>query len=712
MASLGFFAADQGAIDALVNRKNVVTIPTYLLRWVPYTGVHQVILRIALEQLFYLNQHRSADGEGKVKADLSRYGKDHAVETRYVDLERWCAMSERTIIRHLEDSPLFEKSNQGCEVVDDHYQQKANRYHLPALRLTPGDAADLLSLIQKEHTAGTPLIDLLEKLEKTAISDIASQKPYRMPQETDSFNAQPPGLKALFEQTYGPIPPDLLGRIEKLQFDLINPLNAFLTIPWYWFLELLPVVGHQELMAYLMCIPLTFRDRTHFTLTGGARAIADWVGKSTLALSFPRGNGTPSRSSAAARKLARQRAELGLLFQPQENRKGRKNTYQITLKRNPLLPHHQAALDVILTLDETALTHIRQALSAIENATEEDETPVSFNPDPLLKLLGKTIRRLKTEKPLAFDSLSWEKILAFDNLNLDFFLAFDNPNAGKPLASVNPDEQKGLAFDNLNPQKPLAPDSLFKILNRFKIPQIINKMPSNQDSGPPAEGGQQLNQPLREALIQLLDQPIPETHQRDAAAWMLEGFTQPEITDPPGYAHYKAIRKKRPGPKDFLAMLQCPLAAFIAITSSKSALELAYYKGCTVEKAVYTALKDCPWEAVQRIRQALMVDTSEKPPAPETMPDSESDPNSGAAVPAACWPAVLRELQNRMPPHLFSTWFEGTLTLLEAGEGAYVLACTNEAVVQEAEAHRPAIEAAICAHAASLVRLVIRVDDG
>ncbi len=710
MASLGFFAADQGTIDALINRKNVVTIPTYLLRWVPYTGVHQVILRIALEQLFYLNQHRGDDGEGKVKTDLSRYGKDHAVETRYVDLERWCAMSERTIIRHLENSPLFEKSNQGCEVVDDHYQQKANRYHLPSLRLTPGDAADLLNLIQKAHADGTPLTDLLEKLEKTAISDIASQKPYRIPQKTDPFNGPPPGVKALLEQVYGPIPPDLRGRIEKLQFDLINPLNAFLTIPWYWFLDLLPVVGHQELMAYLMCIPLTFRDRTHFILTGGAKAIASWVGKSTLALSFPRGNGAPSRSSAAARKLARQRAELGLLFQPQENRKGRKNTYQITLRRNPLLPHHQAALDVLLTLDGPALTHIRQALSSLENALDEDPPPADFNPVPLLSLLGQIIRRLKTEKSLAFDNLSWEKILAFDNLNLDFFLAFDNPNSENPLASVSPDDQKDLAFDNLNPEKVLAPDSLFKILNGFKIPQIMTKMPSYQDSGPPAEGGTRST--LKEALIQLLDQPIPENRRRDAAAWMLEGFTQPEITDPPGYAHYKAIRKKRAGPEAFLAMLDCPLAAFMAMTTSKSALELAYYKGSPAEKAVYTALKDCPWEAVQRMRQALRADAPEKPPSAETASEIDAGPTLGAAGPAACWPAVLRDFQKRIPPHLFSTWFEGTLTLLAAGEGVYVLICTNEAVVQEAESHRPAIEAAIRRHAPGFVRLVIRVDDG
>jgi hypothetical protein len=72
----------------------------------------------------------------------------------------------------------------------------------------------------------------------------------------------------------------------------------------------------------------------------------------------------------------------------------------------------------------------------------------------------------------------------------------------------------------------------------------------------------------------------------------------------------------------------------------------------------------------------------------------------------------LRDLQRRIPPHTFSTWFEGTLTLLDAGEGAYVLACTNEAVVQEAEAHRTEIEAAIRAHVPSLVRLAIRVEDG
>ncbi len=615
MESLTLSAVDQGAIDALINRKNVITIPVYLLHWVPYAGVHQVILRIALEQLFYLNQLSQSDG--RLKADLSRYAQAHDVDTRYRDIARWCAMSQRTVIRHLDESPLFEKSNQGCEVVDDHYQQKANRYRLPALRLTPGDAQDLLKFIHQQKAEGASLAQLLDKLEKTALSDIASQKPYHLPQKDDLFSKEnPPTLRALLTQVYGPPSKDQLGRIEKLQFDLMNPLDAYITVPWYWFRELLPIVGHHELCAYLMCLPLTYRDRTTFNLTGGAKRIANWVGKSTLSLAFPRGSGKNSRSSAAARKLAKQRALLSLLFQPQENKKGKKNTYRIGLKRNPLLPHHQAALFTLFSTPTEDLPALKRSLEALEAGSPEE----AVDPTALIGLLQRTVTYLETQKTLAFDNLNLEKCLASDNLKWEKVLAFVNPNNEKSLAFDKPKAEISLAFDNLNPkkdlasdnhtpQKVLALDTLLKILNGFKIPQLIHQMPSCQDSPLSSrgemEGRETKQKSLQMILLSLIDQDIPPTEKAAAAAWLLDGLLKEEIHDPPGYAHYKAVQKKRPAPENLLPLLAVPLDMVLACLESRTALDLAYYSADPGQKAVYAALHDVDWRLVQRLRERV-----------------------------------------------------------------------------------------------------------
>ncbi len=715
MDSLTFSASDQGAIDALINRKNVITIPSYLLRWIPYAGVHQVILRVALEQLFYLHQLQESDGE--VKTDLSRYCQAHAVQTRYVDIARWCAMSQRTIIRHLEESPLFEKSNQGCEVVDDHYQQKANRYDLPPLRLTPGDAEDLLQYIARSKEEGASLPQLLEALDKLALSDIASEKPYRTPGKTDRFKDRTPTLRDLLFQVYGPLPKELLGKVEKLQFDLINPLDSYLTIPWYWFRELLPIVGHHEMAAYLMCLPLTYRDRTTFNLTGGAKRIARWVGRSTLALAFPRGNGINSRKSAAARKLAQKRAQLALLFQPQENKKGKKNTYTIGLKRNPLLPHHQAALYTLFSTPGDGLAVLARALEVLEKGHPLDAHGLKT----VYVLLGRIFDALENEKDLAFDNLNLEKCLAFDDLNYQNVLAFvnlrrkkdlanDNLNPEKALASDNPGDEKHVAFDNLNPEKGLAPDKLLKILKIFKIPQILHQMPAFQDSPPTSgealEGRETTQNTLLEMLIGLLDQPIPKNCRGDTAAWILEGYLQSAVHDPPGYAHFKAIQKQRPGPEHLRPLLACPLDLVLTCLADRTTFDMSYYSRDDRQNAVYGALRAYDWEALQRLREGLEGFAGGAQEGPRLRGGGQED--GGEQPPVSFWAAFREHLQEIIPRHDYQTWFSGGLRLVQVEEGVYGLVCNNSGVVHAAEKHRAAFESALARFAPDWQTLHIR----
>jgi hypothetical protein len=134
----------------------------------------------------------------------------------------------------------------------------------------------------------------------------------------------------------------------------------------------------------------------------------------------------------------------------------------------------------------------------------------------------------------------------------------------------------------------------------------MTQMPAFQNtgpqSGPASEGGENT---LEKICLALLDQPIPEHLRRDTAAWVLEGFLQAEVHDPPGYAHYKVVQKQRPGPKHLMPLLELPLEVLLECLTGRMAFDLAYYSSDPGQNAAHRALKDYDWDALQRLREGL-----------------------------------------------------------------------------------------------------------
>jgi hypothetical protein len=497
MAEVATVCKSYGSFDAIVEPNRSIVYPEYLLRWVPYVGSHEVILRIALEQLFFL---KTTD------TSLDRFHIKHCVTARYIDIERWTGMDSRTLIRHLEHpTALIRKSKPKVGLVKGKAQQLPNTYHLNPLLLTPGDASDIYFFVKDLKESGIALQDALDQISSNGLEKIVLERPYRLPHQGDLFTAgTATTLFAIISTLYGEVSVEEETRIEEIEAELLGIVSNYQAIPWYLFEEVLPVVGPHNLIAYLMCLPRTYLNRHNFRLKDGPSTISSWVGKKTLARGFPRSkqssNNAPQVLTESGRPTSKEidKQVLSILFSRVEAVSGVGN-YKIHLQSAPILPWHKTAMNVAKSLSKKT----KEIILSIKDPGNLNDYDTLLS---LLSILKDVIEKLSPIDKLLFQQYVTSKnilrsdgllpVFTTDQVNPVPFVTLKDENldtSSNPESEYDPefgvpfvalDNETNIHPDNSNSPKDRANAAPFVTLNNEIIGHNESKFDETQSDNP------------------------------------------------------------------------------------------------------------------------------------------------------------------------------------------------------------------------------------
>lgn len=277
--------------EAIISPESIAAVPSYLLRFVPYVGAGAVLIAAALRQAFY----RSSREHG---AD-QLYPK--AGDAVMIDVESLLAslghvISRATFFRIFKEGSLdwfVRRADPVHRFSDGHISRQANTYTYRGMILVPGDAQDLYSWLIRNNVASDPTEVLSRALQTPR--DQLMQFPYRIPDPPDEslFN-EPASVHDVLLAILGvqKLNPTLSGLCDRLSAHLIRP-ESFLAVPWYWFRKVLPELGDDLGVLYLMCKNCCYidwargRDRNSFWVPGGLTTLQKWIRSETLPKRIP-----------------------------------------------------------------------------------------------------------------------------------------------------------------------------------------------------------------------------------------------------------------------------------------------------------------------------------------------------------------------------------------------------------------------------------------
>ncbi len=296
-ASVRVEIAAANVTDAILKPDSIAAVPSYLLRFVPYVGSSAVLIATALRQAFY------------------RASRDHGADQLYPRQSDTVTINVESLLKTLggvlsraKFFRIFQQGNmdwfvQRAEpkhrVAEGRIQREPNTYHYRGLVLTPGDAEDLHNWLLAQAVSLDPL-GVLSKAIVTPRDQILAF-PFRLPDKnTPALFAEATSVHEVVSKTLAPKPldPTLAGLCDRLASHLIRP-ESFLAVPWYWFQQVLPELGDDLGVLYLMCKNCCYvdwargKDRNTFWVPGGLPTLQGWIRSETLPKRIP--HATPSK---------------------------------------------------------------------------------------------------------------------------------------------------------------------------------------------------------------------------------------------------------------------------------------------------------------------------------------------------------------------------------------------------------------------------------
>lgn len=277
--------------DAILKPDSIAAVPSYLLRFVPYFGSSAVLIATALRQAFY------------------RASREHGADQLYPRQDDKVTINVQSLLKTLGNvfsrAKFFRIFQQGDmdwfvqraepkhRVANGRIQREPNTYLYRGLVLTPGDAQDLYELLLAEGLSLDPLAVLSKAI--TIPRDQILVFPYRLPSENESaLFTEPASVHQVVSRALAPkaLDPTLAGLCDRLASHLIRP-ESFLAIPWYWFQRVLPELGDDLGVLYLMCKSCCYvdwargKDRNTFWVPGGLPTLQGWIRSETLPKRIP-----------------------------------------------------------------------------------------------------------------------------------------------------------------------------------------------------------------------------------------------------------------------------------------------------------------------------------------------------------------------------------------------------------------------------------------
>ena len=290
-SSLSVEIAAANVTDAILKPDSIAAVPSYLLRFVPYVGSSAVLIATALRQAFY------------------RASREHGADQLYPRQDDSVTIDVQTILKTLGNvisrAKFFRIFQQGemdwfvqraepkHRVADGRIQREPNTYHYRGLVLTPGDAQDLYDWLLAQSLSLDPLGVLSKAI--TIPRDQILAFPYRMPTEkAPALFVEPASVHQVVSRALAPktLDPTLAGLCDRLASHLIRP-ESFLAVPWYWFQRVLPELGDDLGVLYLMCKNCCYvdwargKDRNTFWVPGGLPTLQGWIRSETLPKRIP-----------------------------------------------------------------------------------------------------------------------------------------------------------------------------------------------------------------------------------------------------------------------------------------------------------------------------------------------------------------------------------------------------------------------------------------
>ena len=277
--------------DAILKPDSIAAVPSYLLRFVPYVGSSAVLIATALRQAFY----RASREHG---ADQLYPRQDDTVTINVQSLLKTLGnvISRAKFFRIFQQGDMdwfVQRAEAKHRVADGRIQREPNTYHYRGLVLTPGDAQDLYDWLLAQGLSLDPLAVLSKAI--TIPRDQILAFPYRLPgaKETSLFT-EPASVHQVVSLALSPksMDPTLAGLCDRLASHLIRP-ESFLAIPWYWFQRVLPELGDDLGVLYLMCKNCCYvdwargKDRNTFWVPGGLPTLQGWIRSETLPKRIP-----------------------------------------------------------------------------------------------------------------------------------------------------------------------------------------------------------------------------------------------------------------------------------------------------------------------------------------------------------------------------------------------------------------------------------------
>lgn len=542
-----------------------IILPSYLLRYTPFTSPNLIILRAALSQIHFLHQ----SGAGATDEFEQR-----SVSARMSEITRWSSFSRTSIYRLLNEDPrsrwLVDVENRGS-YQNDQGQQIAlpNQYTLQPLQLTPGDATDLATYLQTHQSDWDNLEDCLIALAKLDPRQVLAY-PYRTPKQNDWKS--PASVHDVLQGHFGSfeLNAERLALLDKVRDNLIG--DDFIAIPWYVLRSLLPIYGAAIITLYMMCQPLLYRNgsvqRDTFWLPGDNLLLTDWTGDRSLGKYFPKvntkGRGRPATPEGSSDQDWRKnkRELLANFFLRLDTRRSEagETQWQIQVHDFPILPEDAnliAQLYAILA-DLIRENRLEAVLSLFETA------PFTGPQSAKASILDLIYRSPQSEEKMQVLSTIVTRLISDCETSVEPTISdFETPD--NRLIALFETPVQEIISESATPVRRLFSEieTYLKILYRIKdsLKQFINSnLPPDSNLKNRSEDWNlvHLLKDFQTEHVQKINS-TPETMHL-FKAWTIWGALNARVHQPLNFAISQTIQEKNPPEAAALRLAELPLS--------------------------------------------------------------------------------------------------------------------------------------------------------
>lgn len=559
--------------DAIINPEAIVAVPSYLLRFVPYVGSAPVLIATALRQAFYF-----ASRETGASQLYPVEGNEVTIDVRSILNMLGNSISRAKFFRIFKSGKMdwfVIRGDAAHQFVDGQIRRLPNTYYYHGQVLCPGDANDLEVWLDENGFQEDP-IAVLNKALQSPRNHIL-QFPYRLPDKKVS-SGTPLSVRQVVARILNRsrLDPALSGLCDRLSSHLIRP-QSFLAMPWYWFKNVLPELGDDLGMLYLMaknCCYIDWsrgNDRNHFWVQDGLSSLQSWINSENLPKRIPHktksNRGRPRNEEIApdsqyTRDWRQANRELASNYILRSE----------TRKRGSVTDWQLQVFDTSLTArDET----LRQAIGAFLHSLPDpmsEETLAIFAGNSSFQSLMLEQTKFFPTRLCHFETLVKEGICQNETLDEEVKCHFDTL-----VDSLN------CYFETLIEAEICQFDTIIKILikikNTFLLPETIqlpeiasstveNRMTEDQIMTEHKLGGWDFDHLLREINPALKKRIFSQKLELVFLSWLIQASLSPTVHSPLSLAVSKSLEAGLPASKPSQRLAEMPLGQLNDLLSS------------------------------------------------------------------------------------------------------------------------------------------------